>query len=809
MVARVGSELAEAILTSVPRAFDAGVEDVLLATLARAVRSWQAERGIVDDAPVSVLVEGHGRTEEILARGDDPRSADLSRTVGWFTTVVPVALDPCADPVHAVKAAKEERLGRPDAGVGFGVLRYLADTELSARPLPSIGFNYLGNVAGGPARSGDLLPVAQEIRLSGSPAGRMVALNSLTINASTVPTADGREISADIAFPAALFDDSDITGLADRWLAELGAVAAVVAGGIPLGLSPSDVPGADVGQADLDDLAARFGDAAIWPLAPLQQGLYFQAELAAAGSAAGAVDVYVTQVIVSLGGDVDAERLRGAARRLFDHHRVLRSGFVRTIGGSVVAVIADDVEIPWEVVDLADDLTSVTDADAAADVEDDRIARIADRERLARFDLDRPPLVRFVLVRHAGGAHLVVTNHHILLDGWSGPLVLADLLALYATGRTYTENTGAAGDFADHLRRLATADTTAGTAAWREVLARVDRPTLVAAGREASVDDLPQERVLTVPAGRTAALEAAARDLGVTLATLVQFAWAVLVSRVSGEQVVTFGETVSGRPADLDGVESMVGLFINTLPVVVDVDPDRSVRDVLARLQSDKVAVLDHQQIGLPDLLAMTGVAGALFDTLMVHESYPVDTDSLTGTGTGTDLEIVDVVTRDATHYPLTLISSLRGETLRMTLAYLPSPSATGRWRSSPTCCCGCSTPSPRRRRRRSATSRCSTWTATSRPWRNRCPAPDPGAVWSTSPGNRRAASPIAWRSPPDGRHSDTANSTGGRLRWPPPDRPVVCGWGIWSASPPGAAPICRWRSSVSCAPGPATCRSI
>ncbi|MDL9939034.1 condensation domain-containing protein, partial [Gordonia sp. ABSL1-1] len=669
VVARLEPALTEAVLTTVPHAFGATVEDVLLAALGRAVRAWQQARAIPADGPVSVLVEGHGRYEETFARGADPRSADLSRTVGWFTAVAPVLLDPDADPIHAVKAAKEERLGRPDSGLGFGALRYQLAADLRSRPLPSIGFNYLGAGSGGDAPTGDFLPARHDLRLPGSISGAMVALNSVTINAGTVHTDTGRQLSADFAYPVGVLDAESVEELAERWRAEIAAIVDAVAAAPGVGLSPSDVAGVDLTQADLDELAVTDPGADVWPLTPLQAGLAFQSDLASAGRAAGAVDVYVAQTVLELGGDVDLDRLYAAAAALFERHRVLRSRFVRTRGGAIVAVVPETVEIPWTVTELV----GTDDAD-----HEQQVARLVDEQRVAPFDLTRAPLVRFVVARSADATHLIVTNHHIVLDGWSGPLVLADLLAGYATGQTYTgQISDGDGDFADFVRLVATSDRDAGLAAWARVLAPVEGPTLVSSMATATVDQLPDDLSVLLDAATTAAIDELSRAHGVTAATVLQVAWALLLSRLTGNQVVTFGETVSGRPAQLAGVETMVGLFINTLPAVVDVDPAVSVLDVLTRVQSDKVAVLDHQHLGLSDIVEASGVPVA-FDTLAVHESYPIDTESVSGSGNSGSggsaaIDIRGIEVRDSTHYPLNLITSRTADQMLLKLKYLPS----------------------------------------------------------------------------------------------------------------------------------------
>ncbi|WP_454165032.1 non-ribosomal peptide synthase/polyketide synthase [Gordonia iterans] len=655
----VASEVAAAALTRVPEAFGGSVDDVLLGTFARAVRGWQRSRGSADTAPVSVLVEGHGRDEHLLERGAHPRRGDLSRTVGWFTTIAPLRLDPASDVVHAIKAAKEERLGIPDGGAGFGALRYRGDgqrsaTELGSRPLPSILFNYLGS-AGAALTDAEAPfgPAAQAPPLPGSVTGAMAMPAGLVVDATGIVDEHdgGRRLRMRFRFPAALLNPADVADLADRWTAELDAAVAEAAG--PVGFSPSDVPGSGITQDELDRIALESPGAQVWPLTPLQTGLFYQSGLLRGGE----MDAYHIQACVRFGGAVDADRLRTAVDALPAHHEVLRSGF-RQIDAGVVAVVPAAVSVPLRVVDLGH-------LDEA--VAGEQIAEIADAERAERFDLASPPLMRAVLVRHGGGADLVVTSHHILFDGWSGPLVLADLLAVYATGTPYTPIHERS--FADHVRAIARTDASAGIEVWRDILAPVDGPTLVAPAGVTHGDSLPEDFRFTIDADAVAALHDLARHAGVTLATVLQALWGVILSRVTGKQVVVFGETVSGRPADLDGVDTMVGLFINTLPVVVDVDPSVTFAELLARVQATKVRLLDQQHVGLAALGEIEPAALA-FDTLAVHESYPIDTESITSVRTD-GLDLLDVTTRDATHYPLTFVTEEHGGEIGANLKYL------------------------------------------------------------------------------------------------------------------------------------------
>ncbi|WP_424323586.1 amino acid adenylation domain-containing protein [Gordonia sp. (in: high G+C Gram-positive bacteria)] len=675
VVHTVPAAIAGPLITDVPNAFGGAVTDVLLAALARAVRTWQQSVGIDDDEPIAVLSEGHGRYEDVLADATTPTQADLSRTVGWFTTIAPILIDPTADAVHAVKSVKEERLARPGHGIGYGLLRYEGDSELARRPLPSIAFNYLGGSGsvveaatdGGSEPEIGFLPAAGAPFLPAMISGGLAAMAPLVINASTVAGTDGPVLSADFLFAPAVLSATDVRAIADNWSREL--IGIVDAARHDVGLSPADVPGSSITQADLDAIAAKHPGADVWPLTPLQSGLYFQSQLAVGDTATGAdaVDVYVTQAILHLGGDIDVARLRAATNDLLSHHRALRSSFVHTPGGAVVAVVPSTVEMPWRVVDLMGTVTTDNDAE---------IARLATVEKLTPFDMAASPLMRLVLVRQHDRASVIITNHHILFDGWSGPLVMADLLALYATGATYTGMAGErSADFADYVRRIGSADRAAGLEAWREVLAPVTEPTLVAPSAEATADAMPRDHEIALGGELSAAIETLSRTTGATVATVLQFAWAVMISRYTGNRVVTIGETVSGRPADLAGVETMVGLFINTLPAVVDVDPQVSAANLLSALQADKVKVLDHQHLSLPELTALTGLP-ALFDTLTVYESYPIDTESLTAAdaATGSDaLAILGAEVSDATHYPLNMGAAPTADGILLTLKYLPS----------------------------------------------------------------------------------------------------------------------------------------
>src|SRR5699024_162951 len=182
--------------------------------------------------------------------------------------------------------------------------------------------------------------------------------------------------------------------------------------------------------------------------------------------------------------------------------------------------------------------------------------------------------------------------------------------------------------YRDYLAWLAERDGQASLETWRGALDGVDEPTLIAPDWD---DDgrPPEDVAVAIDDQVSDSLAEMARELGVTLNTVVQTAWGLLLARMTDSPDVVFGATVSGRPPSVNGIEPMVGLFINTVPVRVRIDAAESVRGLIERIQAEQADLLDHHHVGLPQIQQAAGV-GALFDTLTVFESYPVDQAGLT-----------------------------------------------------------------------------------------------------------------------------------------------------------------------------------
>ncbi|WP_229910005.1 amino acid adenylation domain-containing protein [Streptomyces flavofungini] len=671
---RLPARVTEALLTSVPTAFRGQVNDGLLAGLALAVAKWRQKRGISESSAL-IRLEGHGREEGVVP------GADLSRTVGWFTSMFPVRLDtngaaldeafaggPAAGKV--VKAVKEQLLAIPDKGVGYGLLRYLnpeTAAVLQGHSAGQIAFNYLGrfSAADMPENLRGLgwseAPGVDD--LVAAPDADMPLMSTLEINAHVSDTEQGPCLNARLGFPTGVLSREDVQELADLWCAALEGLTRHVARPGAGGLTPSDVPLVSVDQRKLEVWEKKYpGLADVWPLTALQSGLLFHALFADA-----AYDAYHMQLVFHLSGPVEPERMRVAGQSVLDRYANLRTAFVSDTAGEHVQLVVDDVQLPWHHTDLSD--LSEEEREAAYErilAEDDRL----------HFDLEKPPLVRMTLVTMGPDrAELVFTAHHVLLDGWSLPLLMQDLLRLYGSDGDASVLPRTRG-YRDFLTWLAQQDHDAAARAWAEELDGLDEPTLLcpdttaeqADGEESEgAEGLGQLEVpLSVETSRE--LERQAAELGVTLSTVVQAAWAVLLGRLTGRRDVVFGTTVSGRPPAVPDIDTMVGLFINTLPVRVTCSPQDTFAQILTRLRDRQAVLLDHHHHGLARIQQDTGLS-TLFDTMVGFQSYPIDRVGLTEANTTAGIAFTGITSLSGTHYPLGVIGSSEPR-LRVAMQY-------------------------------------------------------------------------------------------------------------------------------------------
>ncbi len=395
---------------------------------------------------------------------------------------------------------------------------------------------------------------------------------------------------------------------------------------------------------------------AFYPLSPLQQGMLFHTLEAPTSG------VYFEQSRWTLEGPLDAAALRRAWQRVADRHPVLRTTFVWQGVKEPVQVVQRAVTVPFE----AQDWRGLDPATQAK-----RLTEYLAADRARGFDLARGPLLRLALLCTGEERHVLVwSHHHLLLDGWSVPLLLAEVFAFYAAF-------AGGGDldlplprpFRDYVLWLRQRDAAAAESFWRGALAGFAEPTdpgFAPAG--SSQPSEIAERELVLGPQPTAALAGLARRLGVTPAAVVHGAWALLLARAAGRTDVLFGTTVSGRPPELEGAERMVGLFINTLPLRVTVPPDAPLGEWLHGLHRQQAELRQHEATPLVDVHGWSAVPRGrpLFETLLVFENVPAGRGGAAPAG----LRIAEARTWERTNYPVTLVAALLPDGLGLRLAW-------------------------------------------------------------------------------------------------------------------------------------------
>jgi amino acid adenylation domain-containing protein/non-ribosomal peptide synthase protein (TIGR01720 family) len=660
-VTRLGRQHTAALLRRAGAAYRTQINDLLLTALSRTLC---ARRGC---ASVLVELEAHGR-EDVF------EDVDLSRTVGWFTTMFPVRLAPgaTADWGASIKSIKEQLRAVPGKGLGYGLLKYLGDRPLQpaqaasspdggATARPDVTFNYLGQFdrsfgsaaadashlgeAGhgdSPLPDRDAAPDTSALFVPAPEAGGSTQADPGRPNPSLVVNGqvyDG-ELRLDWHYDAGFHDPADMDALAASYRAELEAIVEHCAARGPRDFTPSDFPLARLTQAELDALALPVADIEdIYPLSPMQQGMLFHS-LHQPGSG-----LYVNQLAVDV-RNLDATRLTRAWQQVIARHDMLRTGFIWKDG------MARPLQIVYRQVPDPDGLVEILDW-RGRDAHEVGGLEAAAARRARDIDLGRPPLQHLLLARlDAERWRLVWTHHHVLMDGWAVSRLMGEVLRLYAG----EPPTASGARYRDYIAWLDKRDPAADEAFWRRTLRDFEAPALPVQTEGASRDaPLRATRRSRSDSDATRALRAFAREQGITMNTLVQGAWTMVLKHRTGAGTVTFGATISGRPTELPGADRTLGLFINTLPVIQSPAGGQTVGDWLRGLQAYNAELREHAHTPLYEIQRWAGQGGRpLFDSIVVFENYPID--QALREGQGGELEFGEIDNVETTDLPLALV---------------------------------------------------------------------------------------------------------------------------------------------------------
>jgi amino acid adenylation domain-containing protein/FkbH-like protein/non-ribosomal peptide synthase protein (TIGR01720 family) len=639
----LGLEETQLLIQQVPAAYNTQINDFLLTALARA---WGQCTG--NDVLFTNL-EGHGR-ENIF---DD---VDLSRTVGWFTSIFPVRLElpetgSSWNPGEALKSVKEQLRKIPQRGVGYGILRYLTpDADLVSRPEAPMVFNYLGQFDQVLAGS-KMFRMARES--SGpwhSPIQRrryLLEINSLVIDGS---------LKLWWTYNQSFYSESEVRQLADEFMVALRELILHCQSPKVGGRTPSDFPLAGLNQSELDRLVGNSRDVEdIYPLSPIQRLFY--------SASPGAAQTAFDQWHCTLRGELNVTAFQEAWRETLRRHSILRSTIHDEGSPEPVQVVHRHVPLPW----ITEDWRSFP-----VDQHGVRWSGYLDQDFAKPLTLNEVPVMRFALVRLDRNTYKFLWSiPALLLDGWSWPVVFRDVSRLYeAFSKNKSPQLEIVRPYRDYLEWLQKQSHDEAQEFWRGALAGFREPTPIPgpAPEQNSDGDRYLKNRVQLSTEDTNALQAAARRLHITLNTLVQGAWALLLNRQSGREEVLFGTAFAGRPTELRGVESIVGPFVNNLPIRVAVDKEGTTHDFLRQLHSRLLQLSSFQFTPLMEIQRVSEVPWRhrLFDSLVVFQNYLVDESAR---HIGGQVEITNFYGPIHTNFPVMLLAE-PGAQFQLTLIY-------------------------------------------------------------------------------------------------------------------------------------------
>ncbi|MBJ2279965.1 non-ribosomal peptide synthetase [Pseudomonas sp. MF6767] len=648
---RLDAERTRQLLQQAPSAYRTQVNDLLLTALARVLCRWSGQ------ASALIQLEGHGR--ETLF--DD---IDLTRSVGWFTSAYPLRLTPQAEQGDSIKAIKEQLRGVPHKGLGYGVLRYLAEDlckqSMAALPSAQVTFNYLGQFDQSFGTDALFHPLEESAGLAHDPDAPLP--NELSIDSQVY----GGELVLRWTFSRERHDQQVIRDLAEAYLGELHSLIAHCLQADAGGLTPSDFPLARLTQVQLDALpvpASAIED--VYPLTPMQEGLLLHTLLEPG------TGLYYMQDRYRINSALDPERFAQVWQAVIARHEALRASFCWNVGEDMLQVIHKPGSTPIEYLDWSAD---------PQDEHEPRLQALLKAEREAGFDLLNQAPFHLRLIRVGEARYwFMMSNHHILIDAWCRSLLMNDFFDIYtALGEGRDAQLATPPRYRDYIAWLQRQNLNEARQWWQQNLQGFERATPIPSDRPflrehagGSGGMVVGDCYTRLDARDGAQLRELAQAHQLTVNTFAQAAWALVLRRLSGDRDVLFGVTVAGRPVDMPEMQRTVGLFINSIALRVKLPEDGqrcSVRQWLSALLDSNMQLREYEYLPLVTIQEHSELPKGqpLFDSLFVFENAPVEVSVL---DRAQSLNATSDSGRTHTNFPLTAVC-YPGDDLGLHLSY-------------------------------------------------------------------------------------------------------------------------------------------
>ncbi|WP_342417692.1 amino acid adenylation domain-containing protein [Paenibacillus sp. FSL R10-2782] len=644
----------EQLLKQANRAYHTEVNDLLLTAVGMALQAWSGnERFLIN-------LEGHGR-EAILPE------VDITRTIGWFTSQYPVLLNMPQEITlsQRIKHVKEGLRGIPQKGIGYGVLKYVADhqEQVTSPALfeadPEISFNYLGQFD-------------QDMKgndLESSPYSGGMPLSPTMARTYTLDFGgiiSGGQLGLTISYSRTSYRPETIERLAKLLESSLREILTHCIHKEQPELTPSDISYKGMSVEGLGSLLSEMGAAGevdnVYALTPMQKGMLFHSQL---DSQAAANDAYFEQVSYDMRGRMDIRAFAESLNILVRRHEALRTHFYFGRDTEPLQVVYRSRDCGFQYEDLHK---------LDVGTRDTWVKNFELEDRARGFDLRRDVLLRVAILRTGEDSyHFVWSFHHIVMDGWCLSLINKEVFESYAAlqeGRV--PELAPAVPYSSFIEWLEAQDGKAAADYWSSYLSGYEQQTALPAiksgrkseGYTASDWATDWERELTLR------VEETAKRYQVTMNTLLQTVWGIVLQKYNNHSDVVFGSVVSGRPSDIIGVEDIIGLFINTIPVRIRCEAGESFAEVMQKMQEQALASHAYDTYPLFEIQALTDQKQDLINHIMVFENYPVEEQVEELGSDGQDaFPISNVVAAEQTNYDLNLVV-MPGECIKIRFMY-------------------------------------------------------------------------------------------------------------------------------------------
>uniref|UniRef100_UPI001141ED0F condensation domain-containing protein n=1 Tax=Lacrimispora amygdalina TaxID=253257 RepID=UPI001141ED0F len=637
------------LIRDVNKAYHTEINDILLAALGEAVSEWTGEENVL------INLEGHGR-EEIA--GD----IDISRTVGWFTTQYPVILDmkETGSISSRIKSVKESLRTIPGKGMGYGILKYqtiLPDEEmLKFNLIPEISFNYLGQFD--QDIDSDLYTLS-DISAGETISPEMERPYCLDIYGGI----NNGKLGLHFTYHRGEYEKTTINRIAENFKRSLIQMIEHCVSQDYTELTPGDLSSSKITAQEVEAVyrvmeSSKHNIRDIYSLTPMQTGMLYHFLREKDSNA------YFEQAVITLKGSVDKDAFERAFGQVILRHDILRTAFIYEKVDKPVQVVLKDRTSKMDYKDIS----LLSEGQKKSYLEE---CMAGDRKK--GFDLTYEPLVRIMLIKVSEETyHLIWSFHHIIMDGWCLPIVFKELLESYKAFRKGSSpQLGRVYPYSQYIQWLENRDDQEASDYWDQYLMeyeqteQLSRMKVTTAGR----GYLQEEYDFTINEEMKARLEKTARDNAATLSTVMQTVWGILLQRYSNTRDVVFGSVVSGRPAEVEGVERMVGLFINTIPVRVRSEKGESFSSLIARQQRAALESEKHSYYPLAEIQSRISCKGELVQSLMAFENYPME-DAVKGDDNGRDnITVLSAKVSEQTNFDLNIII-MPGKDLRIKFRY-------------------------------------------------------------------------------------------------------------------------------------------